>query len=72
MANTRNQEFLHLQYEFKKHEVCIQIMSSQIHFNNYRLDTFRAKVIGELIEVKGEFSSLTQWLKQTLGSPSLE
>jgi hypothetical protein len=36
------------------------------------LDTFEAKVTGELAEVKGELSSLTQWLKQSLGSPSLE
>jgi len=28
--------------------------------------------MGELVDVKGELASLTQWLKQSHGSPSFE
>jgi hypothetical protein len=59
MANTRNQELLHLQYESKQHKVDIQRMTSEIASNNSHLDTFEAKVTGELVEAKGQFSSIT-------------
>jgi len=72
MATTCNQEFLHLQDESKQHRVEIQTLTFEIASNNSCLDTFEAKVIGKLAEVKGELSSLTQWLKQSLGYPSLE
>jgi hypothetical protein len=72
MATTRNQEFLHLQDESKQHKVDIQRLTSEIASNNSHLDTFEAKVTCELAYVKGELSSLTQWLKQSLSSSSLE
>jgi hypothetical protein len=72
MTTTRNQEFLHLQDESKQKKVDIQRMTSEIASNYSRLDTFEDKVTRELVEVKGELWSLTQWLKQSLGSPSLE
>jgi hypothetical protein len=72
MANTHNQELLHLKDESKQHKVDIQIPTFEISSNNFRLDTFEAKVTSKLADVKGDLYSLTQWLKQSLGSPSLE
>jgi hypothetical protein len=72
MENTHNQEFLHLQDESKQSKEDIQIFTFEIASNNTRLETLETKVIGELVDVKGELASLTQWLKQSHGSPSLE
>jgi hypothetical protein len=47
-------------------------LTSEISSNNSFLDTFEAKVNGELAYVKGELSSLAQWLKHPIGSPSFE
>jgi hypothetical protein len=60
MATTHNQEFLHLQDESKQHKVDIQRMTYKIASKNSCLDSCEAKVTGELTEIKGEFSSLTQ------------
>jgi hypothetical protein len=48
MANTRNQEFLHLQDESKQNKVDIQRLTSEIASTNTHLETFEAKVTGEL------------------------
>jgi hypothetical protein len=46
-------------------------LTSEISSNNSFLDTFEAKVNGELAYVKGELSSLTQWLKHPMALPPL-
>jgi hypothetical protein len=71
MANTCNQEFLHLQYEFKQNTTYIKKLTSELASNNTLLGTLEAKVTGELTDVKGELASLTQWLRQCHASPSL-
>jgi len=72
MENIHNQEFIHLQYEFKQNTNNIKKMTYELSSNNTFLETLEAKVTGELVDVKGELASLTQWLKQSHGSPSLE
>jgi hypothetical protein len=72
MATTRNQEFLHLQDESKQNKVDIQRLTSELASTNTRLETFEAKVTRDLADVMGELASLTQRLKQSHGSISLE